>query len=508
MDEHNHELVRDVRPSDWRNPTPEGRYNLVVIGAGTGGLVTAAGAAGLGAMVALVERNLLGGDCLNYGCVPSKTLIRASRAAADARRSGELGVHIAGDVEVDFAKVMERVRRVRARISRHDSAERFAGLGVDVYLGEARFVGRRAVEVEGTRLEFSKAVIATGARAAAPHINGLDKVGYLTNETVFELTELPRRLAVVGGGPIGCELAQAFRRLGSEVHLVHKHGHILNREDADAAEIVQDAFAREGVDLLLGCETISAERRGEAKVLRLRHEDLTVWERARAKADAEGGITVVIPALNEAENVASAVSSAASEGTEVIVADGGSTDATREVARSSGARVVRSPPGRARQMNAGAEDASGDILVFLHADTKLPKGYARHVRRALRRPGVAGGAFRFGVDLAGRRYRILERLVNWRSEALSLPYGDQALFMRARDLRRMGGLRDMLILEDVDLIRRLHHMGRVAVCPATVTTSGRRWRERGGLRATLGNLLAISAYFIGMPPAQVVRWRR
>lgn len=239
-----------------------------------------------------------------------------------------------------------------------------------------------------------------------------------------------------------------------------------------------------------------------------RPEDLPVWERARERAEDAHSISVVIPALDEAERVGHAVASAASVGSEVIVADGGSGDATREAARSSGARVVRSRRGRAAQMNAGAAVASGDLLVFLHADTTLPEDYALHVRRTLRRPGVTGGAFQFDVDLAGRRYRRLERLVNWRSGALSLPYGDQALFMRARDFRRLGGFRDMPVMEEVDLVRRLHHAGRIAICPATVTTSGRRWRERGRLRATITNLLAICAYGLGVPPAQIACWRR
>ncbi len=267
MDEHNLELVRNVHPPEWRNPTPEGRYNLVVIGAGTAGLVAAAGAAGLGASVALVERHLLGGDCLNYGCVPSKTLIRASRAVADAARAAELGVHFPGEAKIDFAEVMQRVRRVRARISRHDSAERFTGLGVDVYLGEGRFVGPRAVEVGGTRLEFSRAVIATGARAAAPRVEGLGEAGYLTNETVFGLTELPRRLIVIGAGPIGCELAQAFARLGSEVHLVHRNDRILNREDPEASAALTRAFERDGVRLHLSADTKSARSEAGAKIL-------------------------------------------------------------------------------------------------------------------------------------------------------------------------------------------------------------------------------------------------
>ncbi len=268
-DEHNQELLRSAHPSDWVNPTPEGRYNLVVIGAGTAGLVAAAGAAGLGARVALIEKHLMGGDCLNVGCVPSKTLIRSARAAAEVRAANDLGVRVPEGVEVDFPAVMERVRRVRAEISRHDSVKRFTELGVDVFLGEGRFTGRDAVEVDGRTLHFSRAVIATGARAADPHIRGLEDIGYLTNETVFNLTERPARLAVIGAGPIGCELAQAFRRLGSEVHLIHKHGHILNREDADAAEIVQEVFIKEGVELHLNSSTKRAETGGKEKLLHI-----------------------------------------------------------------------------------------------------------------------------------------------------------------------------------------------------------------------------------------------
>ena len=225
-DEHNQELVANVHPPDWVNPTPAPRYNLVIIGAGTAGLVTAAGAAGLGAKVALIERHLLGGDCLNVGCVPSKCLIRSSRAVADVRRSGQFGVKLSHDPEIDFGAVMERLRRLRAGLSRHDSAKRFRDLGVDVFLGEAHFAGPDAVEVADKTLRFKKAVIATGARPVEPPVEGLKKAAYLTNETVFSLTECPRRLAVIGGGPIGCELAQAFQRLGSSVVLLHKHAHI------------------------------------------------------------------------------------------------------------------------------------------------------------------------------------------------------------------------------------------------------------------------------------------
>ena len=209
----NQELESQVHPLDWVNPSPTGRYNLVVIGAGTAGLVTAAGAAGLGAKVALIERSLMGGDCLNVGCVPSKGVISAARATAAVRHAREFGVEIPNEVNVSFAEAMERMRRLRARISPNDSAKRFRELGVDVYFGQAQFADSNSVDVEGTRLSFKRAVIATGARAAAPPIPGLEFVEYLTNETLFSLTELPQRLGVIGAGPIGCEMAQAFALL-------------------------------------------------------------------------------------------------------------------------------------------------------------------------------------------------------------------------------------------------------------------------------------------------------
>jgi len=268
-DSHNATLVANVHPSDWQNPEPQRRYNLVVIGAGTAGLVTAAGAAGLGATVALVERHLLGGDCLNVGCVPSKCVIRSSRVVGELRAAAQLGVRVPDGVEVDFAAVMERMRRLRAQISQHDSARRFQHeLGVDVFLGDARFSGADSVEVAGKTLRFKKAVIATGARAAHPDIAGLAAAGFLTNETVFSLTERPRRLAVIGAGPIGCELAQAFRRLGSAVVLFNDLSHILNREDADAAEIVQRAFVREGIELVLSARITGVSTRGTDKLVR------------------------------------------------------------------------------------------------------------------------------------------------------------------------------------------------------------------------------------------------
>lgn len=268
-DEHNSNLRNNVHPSTWVNPEPASRYNLVVIGAGTAGLVSAAGAAGLGARVALIESSLMGGDCLNVGCVPSKAVIRASRAVHAFRRAADFGISGGENSTVDFGAVMERMRRLRSGISSHDSASRFRDeLGVDVFFGQGRFVGPEVVEVAGKRLRFAKAAICTGARAAAPPVPGLEEAGYLTNETVFSLTEIPPRLAVIGAGPIGCELAQAFARLGSRVSMVgHRTEHILPREDSDAAGILQKVFALEGIELYLPAQDLRVAMRDGKKVL-------------------------------------------------------------------------------------------------------------------------------------------------------------------------------------------------------------------------------------------------
>lgn len=262
FDEYNQALVSQVHPPDWVNPVPQACYDLVVIGAGTAGLVVAAGAAGLGLglKVALIERHLMGGDCLNVGCVPSKCMIRSSRVVAEIRDADRFGIQSPPSIEVDFAAVMARMRRLRAGISPHDSAERFQKLGVDVFLGQGQFTNKQTIVVADQVLRFKKAVIATGARASQPNIPGIEAAGYLTNETVFSLTERPDRLAVIGGGPIGSELAQAFQRLGSQVTLFHRGSHILDKEDADAAEIVQQTFKREGIQLLLNSKVTRIEK--------------------------------------------------------------------------------------------------------------------------------------------------------------------------------------------------------------------------------------------------------
>jgi pyruvate/2-oxoglutarate dehydrogenase complex dihydrolipoamide dehydrogenase (E3) component len=273
-DEHNRLLAENVHPSQWRNPAPDGRYNLVVLGAGTAGLVAAAGAAGMGARVALIERQLMGGDCLNVGCVPSKAIIRSGHAAHDARTAGRFGVLITGEVEVDFQAVMERMRRIRAGISPNDSAQRFSEhYGIDIYFGSARFTGPDIIEVNGTSMRFAKAVIATGARAVVPPIPGLEEAGFLTNHNVFNLTEQPRRLAVVGGGPIGSELAQTFARLGTEVTIIEMGDQFLQREDRDAAEILQASLERDGVSVRLSTTLKKVETSSDGKVLFLETPD-------------------------------------------------------------------------------------------------------------------------------------------------------------------------------------------------------------------------------------------
>jgi pyruvate/2-oxoglutarate dehydrogenase complex dihydrolipoamide dehydrogenase (E3) component len=269
MDEYNQELLANVHPPDWANPQPADCYDLVVIGAGTAGLVTAKGAAGLGIglKVAMIEKHLMGGDCLNVGCVPSKCIIRSSRVVAEMKDALPFGVQPPDNIQVDFSAVMARMRQVRTKISPVDSALAAKKAGVDVFFGEASFASKNTITVGGQTLKFKKAVIASGARATKPEIDGIEEVGYLTNETVFSLTELPKRLAVIGGGPIGCELAQAFQRLGSEVILFHKGSRLLNKEDPDAAEVVQQVFIRDGIRLVLNSQLQGVKQSSEGKVI-------------------------------------------------------------------------------------------------------------------------------------------------------------------------------------------------------------------------------------------------
>jgi pyruvate/2-oxoglutarate dehydrogenase complex dihydrolipoamide dehydrogenase (E3) component len=243
------------------------RADLCVIGAGSGGLSVAAGAVQMGASVVLVEKGEMGGDCLNTGCVPSKALIAAAHAAQAVRDAGRFGVH-ARAPEIRFGEVHAHVHGVIATIAPHDGVGRFEGLGVHVIRAAARFAGPDVVEAGGERIRARRFVVATGSRAAVPPIPGLEEAGYLTNETIFGLAQCPGHLLVVGGGPIGVELAQAFRRLGARVTLVEK-ARILPRDEPEAVEVVRAALRRDGVTLLESTGLRSVRREGDRIVATL-----------------------------------------------------------------------------------------------------------------------------------------------------------------------------------------------------------------------------------------------
>jgi pyruvate/2-oxoglutarate dehydrogenase complex dihydrolipoamide dehydrogenase (E3) component len=244
----------------------EGTYNVVVIGAGTAGLVTAAGTAGLGGRVALIERNLMGGDCLNFGCVPSKALISSARLIQQIRESEKWGLDRQSPQFV-FEKVFERMRARRAKIAPNDSQGRFESLGVDVFRGEAHFVSSHEIEVNGQKLLAKNFVIATGSRAVIPKIEGIDTVRYFTNETIFdELKVKPESMIVLGGGPIGCELAQTFRRLGVQVTVIQRGDQLLAREDRDVSEFLERRLINEGVRVIRNADAHSVATNDTGKI--------------------------------------------------------------------------------------------------------------------------------------------------------------------------------------------------------------------------------------------------
>jgi pyruvate/2-oxoglutarate dehydrogenase complex dihydrolipoamide dehydrogenase (E3) component len=257
-DVHNQRTISQGHPPNWRNP-PGGDYDLVVIGGGPAGLVAAQVAAADGHHVAMTETRLTGGTCVNFGCTPSKALIRCARAAHEAGRGADFGFGLSSAPHVDFAKVMERVRRIRSMSSAGDAVQVLADAGVDVYLGQTAFIKPNAVAVDGHELRFKKAVIATGARPVPPAIEGLKDGEYLTNETVFSLTKLPQKLVVLGGGPMGSELAQAFRRLGADVELVQSGSSLLPKDEPEAGEVLRRQFERDGIGLHFEFRAVRAE---------------------------------------------------------------------------------------------------------------------------------------------------------------------------------------------------------------------------------------------------------
>ncbi len=263
------EQTSQIRPSprhaDRQGPGNHDPYDLLIIGAGPAGLVAARGAAAAGARVALIESRHIGGNCLNEGCIPSKTILRSAQLIAEMLNAPNYGVSSPVEVSVDFAAVMDRMRRVRDRILRVDSATRLRDEGISLHVGHARFVSADAVAVDGTRLRFRKALIATGARPLLPDIEGLAAAGFLSNETVFELTALPHSLLVIGGGPLGCELAQAFARFGSRTLICHSEPLFLPKEERDAAQMVSHALAHDGVEIHLNCTVVAVRLEGGRK---------------------------------------------------------------------------------------------------------------------------------------------------------------------------------------------------------------------------------------------------
>ncbi|CAE8626656.1 unnamed protein product [Polarella glacialis] len=254
LDEHNAKLLDNVHPRGWQNPQKPDDfvYDLIAVGAGAGGLVSSKQSARRGARSALIEHHLAGGDCLNVGCVPSKALLRCARAIAEMRRTDLcLGGGVSGG-DCRFPQIMERMRKLRAQIAPVDSHDATMKAGADVYMGRAVFTGPNELQVAGQTLLFRKAVIATGGRARVPSIPGLEKVPFLTNASLFNLTQLPPRLVVLGAGPISLEMAQAFRRFGSEVTVLQRSDTILGTEDPDAAKMLHQVLTEEGITILTG----------------------------------------------------------------------------------------------------------------------------------------------------------------------------------------------------------------------------------------------------------------
>ena len=268
-------------------------FDICIIGGGSAGLVVAAGGAALGAKIALVEKHALGGDCLHYGCVPSKALLHCAKVAQTTRRAAQFGIG-AGTPDINLAAVMQRVEQVIRAIEPHDSPERFRAMGVEVIFGAGQFADSATFTVNGRALTAKTFVLATGSRAAIPPVPGLDQVPWLTNESVFALREPVPSLIVLGGGPIGVEMAQAFARLGSRVCLVNRGAQILPKEDGDLAQAVADRLAAEGVEFHLECSTTRVERQGQ---------DIRLWLKAADGAERMVQATHLLVAAGRQPNI-------------------------------------------------------------------------------------------------------------------------------------------------------------------------------------------------------------
>ena len=260
-------FLQRVRPVDWKNPEPRDCYDLTIIGAGPAGIVAAKLAARLGFSVALVERNRIGGNSLNSGSIPSKAIIRTARVSADIHEAEVFGAPAPHENVPDFSAALARMRRIRTRIAEFHSVDSLVALGVQVFFGDARFETRDTLVIGESRLKFTKCLVATGARPRTSNIPGLNQIGYCTSDTIFEMSTLPKRLVVVGGGPLGCELAQAFCRLGPHVTIVQDEPKFLPGEERDAAEILSWSMARDGVEIHLNTSVVGVREVGGTKVL-------------------------------------------------------------------------------------------------------------------------------------------------------------------------------------------------------------------------------------------------